>query len=41
MESNKYPPTYFKDKNKSDSVNTVIEGNGWTHEVFDNYTWAN
>ena len=41
MESNKYPPMYFKDKNKSDSVNTVIEGNGWTHEVFDNYTWVN
>ena len=41
MESNKYPPMYFKDKNKSDSVNTVIEGNGWTHEVFDIYTWAN
>jgi uncharacterized protein (UPF0333 family) len=41
MESNKYPPIYFNQKNKFDSVNTVIEGNGWTHEVFDNYTWAN
>jgi serine/threonine protein kinase len=41
LESNKYPPMYFKEKNKFDSVNTVIEGNGWKHEVFDNYTWSN
>ena len=41
LESNKYPPMYFNQKNKFDSVNTVIEGNSWTHEVFDNYTWAN
>jgi len=41
LESNMYPPMYFKEKNKFDSVNTVIEGNSWTHEVFDNYDWSN
>jgi hypothetical protein len=41
LESNKYPPMYFKEKNKFDSVNTVIQGNSWTHEVFDNYDWSN
>jgi hypothetical protein len=38
-ESVSYPPAYFELKNQIDSVNTVVQGNGWNEYIIDYYTW--
>jgi serine/threonine protein kinase len=38
-ESATYPPTYFDLKKQIDSVNTVIQGNGWNEYIVDYYSW--